>query len=313
MQNSPQIIICAGKGGVGKTLSATSLAVYSAATAPTALIDQDGGHSVARTLGLAKKLPHNELVEVMPNLRCLVVENYKYVSINASKGAGWTFQRYMSQFPEDFGYMALADMPFDFFGIPTDVILLQKFLVLVHAFHRLKNEGVKRIIVDVEPTAGLERLLVNAATTARSLRNLNNQGKIKMSLLGVAWPDIAAYIGGEYIVNIEKYIARFEEAVARLTDALFLVVVIPKTLPIEQAFEIRTKIQGLGGRVHAYIVNDMTGASYESRNIVVLEKGIGRAPILFLGHYDELEEDDGKIEFLRGIGKKISNLVPTGF
>lgn len=312
MPNTPQIIVSAGKGGVGKTLCSTSLAVHFSRSSPTALIDQDGGHSVARTLGLTEKLPHNELVEVIPNLRCLVVENYKFVSINAAKKAGWTFERYMSQFPEDFGYLALADMPFDFFGIPTDVILLQKFLVLVHAFHRLKNEGVKRIIIDVEPTAGLERLLVNAQTTARSLRNLNNQGRIKMGLVGVAWPEIAAYIASEYIANIETYIARFEEAVARLVDAIFLVVTTPKTLPVEQAFEIQAKVAGLGGRVHAYVVNDMRGAAYESRNIALLEGGIKRTPYLLVGHYDQLEESHGRIELLGEIGKKLSDLVPNG-
>jgi len=266
-----KIHIFCGKGGVGKTNSAVSLALFfSRRGRKTAIVDYDGGHSVENTLGINGDLSINTIREIEPNLHVAVIENTNYVSIAESQEQRRTLEVYLKQFPADLGIIPLADMVNTFFGVPTDVPTLQKFVTLVKVLLQLKEAGFTYVIIDVEPTAGLERLLSNASSTVQSIRNLKDQGKISLALLGVKWPDIAGYLKGDYIKNAETYSDRIEQTVAMFKGAVYLLVCTPEASPVNQIFEVRRIIEKFGGRVRGYVVNNIRGEDHEETNIARL-------------------------------------------
>lgn len=201
-----KIIISAGKGGVGKTLVAVSLASFlSSRHEKIGLVDYDGGHSVKNTLGYKEAIPTNKVYEVNENFNVVVIDNTKYVNITDSKEKGMTLKEYIAQFPADHGIVPFADMVSQFFGVPTDTPALQKFATLVVNIVALKKAGCTTIVIDVEPTAGLERLLTNADSMIRSLRRLKDKGLIFLGILGATWPDIKGYLKSDYIKKIDSY------------------------------------------------------------------------------------------------------------
>lgn len=263
----------AGKGGTGKTFDGTALAVYLSRTGlKVGLIDYDGGHSVQNTLGLKTEIPINRLYPVRENLSVVVVEEFEFINIKKAKDQGWGLSKYLDQFPKDLGIVPYADMLFEFFGVPTDLETMQKFAILVHNFHLLKNEGYTDLIIDVEPTAGLKRLLSKTEEMVKSFNNLKNKGIVFLTLLGTQWPDIKGYLQSQYIKNIEIYTERIEETVAALKAANYFLACKPEFGPITQTFTVRKIIEHFGGKMSGCIVNDVRGESHEEDFIRMLQK-----------------------------------------
>ena len=254
------LAISAGKGGVGKTFVSTSLAVFLASTnQKTAIIDYDGGHSVKNTLGHNGEIRPNKIVQVKDNLSVVVIDNKKYKNITEAKDEGWNLDKYLSQFPDDFGIIPFADMVTQFFGVPTDTPALDKFATLVSSIIALQKDDVKNIIVDVEPTAGLERLLVNAESMTRSLGRLKNKGILFLTAVGAGWPEIKGYLKSDYIKNIDTYVQNIHTTVDAIKQACFLLVCTPEFTPGEQTFEVSKIIRNFGGTPRACVVNNMRG------------------------------------------------------
>ena len=66
---------CAGKGGVGKTLTACAIALNALRQKQkTLIIDFDEGHAVRLTLGVPQGVPSNVIDEIETNLSGVGVE-----------------------------------------------------------------------------------------------------------------------------------------------------------------------------------------------------------------------------------------------
>ncbi len=282
-----RVHIFCGKGGVGKTNSAVSLALLLSCDYKTAIVDYDGGHSVKNTLGLKGNFSTNIVHEISSNLHVAVIENSDYIGIAQSQIQKFSLEDYLKQFPADFGIIPLSDMVNAFFGVPTDIPNLQKFVTLVNVLTQLEQSGFTDVVVDVEPTAGLERLLSNAGSTSRSIRNLKNSGKISLAILGVKWPDIAAYLKGEYVKNADNYCDRIEHAVEVIKGAMYLLVCTPEAGPVTQTFEVRRIIEKFGGKVRGYVVNNVRCEQFEEENIRMLPQDL---PIVRIGRRSELHD-----------------------
>ena len=300
-----QIIIPAGKGGVGKTTVSTSIALFLSNNGhKTALIDYDGGHSVKNTLDLKETILPNKIFEVNKNLSVVVIENTKYINITDSKAKGTDFADYLHQFPRDYGIIPFADMVSQFFGVPTDIPALQKFITLVTHIVSFKKEGYKNIVIDVEPTAGLERLLSNADTMIRSLRRLKNKGIVFLSLVGAPWPEIKKYLQSSYIKEIDSYTESIQIAVNAIKKAKFLLVCIPEFGPGDQTFDVSKIIKDFGGQPVACIINNIRGEEHEAH--VINQLKMHGLPILKIPHDSVLQSTNGiRSKALSLIGENI--------
>lgn len=276
-----------GKGGVGKTNSAVALALHCAGEGKkTLVIDHDGGHSVPGTLGLEAPVVGNQLQRVKPALSIAVVGNSSFTSFMDSKNAGGSLPVYLSQFPDDYGILAFTDMINDLFGVPTDVACLQKFITLVVLLHQAARENFEIVIIDVEPTAGLERLLVKSQSTVRSLRNLKKKGWLTLAAVGTAWPDVAGFLAGDYIKNVDMHCERIEWTVRLFQAAGYYLVCVPEAGPVTQTFAVGEIIRRSGGSVRGFVINNLRDESHEERTIApIVEQGL---PVARISHRPEL-------------------------
>jgi len=297
-------IFC-GKGGVGKTLCAVSLAT--SLSGKVGIIDYDGGHSVKNTLGLTDNIPVNSIYPIGSNMHAVIIESPVYKNITEAKELDWNLTKYLNQFPNNLGIIPYADMLHEFFGVPTDIPTLQKFAVLVQILSKMNNEGFDHVIIDVEPTAGLERLLLNANSTVRSLRNLKNKGTIFLTMLGAKWPDIARYLKGNYIRDIDMYTADIEAAVQTIKYARYLLVCTPERGPVGQTFEVRSIIEKFGGKIYGYVINNMRGEPHEEDNIIVIKNQ--NLPIVYINRDNQIHERlDFVSQILLSNGKQINSI-----
>ncbi len=265
-----EIIIFCGKGGVGKTTSAVSTALCLSEKQKVALIDYDGGHSTKENLGIKKSIPENSFYQVKENLELAIIENFDYQNIMDSKEANKSFDEYMSQFLFDHGIIPFADMVTHFFGVPTDIPTTQKFILLVGMLLEAEEKGIEYVIIDVEPTAGFERLLSNSHSMIRSLKNLKNKGVILLGAVSLSWPDIGKYLKSDYIKNIDFFTNRIKTAVSLLKEAKYILVCIPEKIPVQQSFEVRKIIEKFGGNPCGYIINNIRNEPHEKEQLEII-------------------------------------------
>lgn len=303
-------IFC-GKGGVGKTISATSLALFlSRRGEKTLLIDCDGGHSVTKTLGIADNLHTNVVHTIEPNFYIVIIENPAYKNVMQAKSEGLKLDQYFCQFPGHFGIVAFADMLHEFFGVPIDIPALQKFTALVIIIAALKSGEFSNIILDVEPTAGLERLLSHADAMVRTLRNLKKKGMIFLATIALRWPDIADYISGEYMEDIDHYAKDIMSVVKTIKNAEYMLVCTPEFGPVTQMFEIRKIIQKFGGKVRGYVINNVRDEAHEEQNIALLKTL--RMPNVIVPRRNEIHTQHNPTSILLEIGENLYTNLRLG-
>ncbi len=269
-----KMVFFCGKGGVGKTISATSFALALARKGErTLLIDCDGGHSVTNTLGIGGDIavPANAIHRIESNLSIVIVENPEYKNVLQVKREGLELNQYFEQFPGHFGLIALADALLEFFGVPIDISALHKFTVLVTVLSTLESEEFKNIILDVEPTAGLERLLSHTDSMVRTLHNLKKRGTQFFASIVLRWSDVADYISGEYFESIDTYSRDIVSVARMMRRAVFILVCTPEFGPVTQMFDIQKIIQKFGGKVRGYVINNVRYEEHEKQNVDLLK------------------------------------------
>lgn len=305
------IHICAGKGGVGKTFAAVSLAVFlSRIGQKTAIMDYDGGHSVCRTLGIVESILENEIYMIDPNLGIIIMGDVQYQNIADAKAEGVTMRTYLAQFRGSLGTIPLHDMIFHFWGLVPDMETLQKFAILADMLPILEEKGFDHIIIDVEPTAGLKRLLSHADKMVQGLRNLHDQGITSLTMLRVKWPDIASYLRSPYIRHFERHESRLENMVQRMKAANYTLVCIPEDGPVNQMAEIRAIISQFGGTTRGYIINNARDEKSEEVQIArVRAEGL---PTVIIPHITEMHTGHDRTSILLETGRILfENLLTT--
>ena len=297
--------VFAGKGGVGKTSMAVALGLYFARSGmQTLVIDYDGGHSVMRTLGCAEPIAvANAIVPHIQNFSVAVVEPFKYENIFATKMRKKSLDGYLAQFEGDAGIVPWHDMAMTFFGMVVDLDTLQKFVVLTRLLHEAAAAGYERIIVDVEPTAGLERLLHHSSDMLRSLGNLRRH-RAKLIAASMAWPDIVAYLRGSYVDRVETYAGRARQTKQTLSRATYFAVTRPEKSPVLQLREVLALIKKVRGPMCAIVVNGVRGEPHEKEALARLPEG----PHLTVQHHGDLHGRD-PLPSLLTIGETLASAL----
>lgn len=299
-----ELTIFAGKGGVGKTTSAVSLALYLSSVEKVAIIDYDGGHSVSSSLGL-KGVEPNKIISVDDKLSIGVIESVSFYPITTFDEKDRSV-KYLDQFQEDFGIVAFSDMINEFFGVPTDIASVQKFILLVKMITELEEKGFRKVIIDVEPTAGLERLLLNSNSMLRSLRNLKSKSKLLQVAVSVTWPDIARFLKSDYVKNIDLHTKKIEIVVDMLLQSKYVLVCTPEKSPVSQSFEVRKIIENFGGKIHGYVVNNLRDESHEDAQLQIIRtQGY---PMAEIKRYAIMQSSSSPKTTLLFIGSRINEI-----
>ena len=263
------ITIFAGKGGVGKSTLAGAYALNQSEENGVFMVDYDGGHSLTKVLALDGRLYTPNVLNRtgIKNLSIAVLDCINFEPIEESQKIGKNVGEYLSQFRRDYGLIPFCDMITTFFGGPTDIVSTSKFSSLIEIYYQAKEEHVGSLIIDVEPTAGLERLLKSTSLIARSIQNLQKTGWLKLKALGMEWPDIAAYLRGDYITNANKNAIKLEETANALKTAEYTLVCMPLEDAVDQIEYLKKLVISYGGTITGYAINNIMGEPLESEQI----------------------------------------------
>ncbi|MCK4589384.1 MAG: P-loop NTPase [Nanoarchaeota archaeon] len=298
-----EVTIFAGKGGVGKSTCAAAYALDKIQEKQTLLVDYDGGHSIPRVLGLKRGRDYipNLLKETrtVPDLHLAVMDKLEFDPIAEKKKEKGDYMRsYLYQFVEDQGFIAFCDMVTEFFGVPTDIGSVSKFISLCEMYHGdIKEKKFDDMIIDVEPTAGLERLLGSTEAVCRSLINMKNTGRAAMFALGLfGWTDIKEFLKSGYIDLAEHYGERIDEFAGKIRKAKYFVICVPESSPVDEMGDVEKVIDTYGGEIVGYIINNVRGEAHEDRQISrVFKKGDAKnVPVLQIPHDQKLCSVDSK-------------------
>lgn len=283
-----EITIFTGKGGVGKSTAAAAYAMAQARTREVLLVDYDGGHSLAEVLALESNGLAINLVNCMKfaglDLNLAIVDDYAFKPIAQTKQQGESVQDYLKQFVGDYGLLAFLDMIATFFGAPTDISTVSKFLSIIWLYQEAEVRNIEQIIIDVEPTAGLGRLLQGVEAVVRSLKNLQQTGWITLQAVGAKWPDVAAFLKGKYIQEADFYTNNMTKVAQAIREARFVIVTIPESSPVTQMTEVQTLVSSFGSQVAGYIINNIRRESYEKEQIVRVFTLAGGKPVVQIYH-----------------------------
>jgi anion-transporting ArsA/GET3 family ATPase len=304
-----KITIFVGKGGVGKSTSSVAFALSQSESEKVLLIDYDGGHSLARVLAFeGREFVANVMNYTgIANLYLAVVNDLSFESIAKKKQQGENVQEYLSQFTGDYGLLPFLDMITNFFGAPTDISSTSKFLSLICLYHEAKAKGIKSIVIDVEPTAGLERLLNGTEAVTRSLRNLQGSGWLTIKTIGARWPDISAFMESEYIKKANIYTGRMTEVASVIKNAHYVIVTIPESSPVAQMGDVKRLVMSFGGTVFGYVINNIRNESHEQEQIAKVLSRSEKMPVVQVRHNCKL--CDSKPSQRRKVLKEVGRLI----
>lgn len=290
---------------------AASYAIVSALTGEKTLaIDMDGGKALARVFQIKiNKINETQKTEIN-NLSFAAIQNASYIR---RRGECETFDTYIKQFPEDYWLIAYNDMLNEFFWASTDTAWLHKFISLVKIVQKAKKEWFQKIIIDIEPTSGFERLINWIDAVSRSVQNLSKIGLMKLAILWTTWPDIAAFLKGDYIKKALFHASRLMDTKDMILWAKFSVVSIPEPEPLEQALgEVVSLIDNIQGNLTSVILNNCwrleTSMEKDSIKIATSEVAKREGTKLFtINHNPWMFNKQKRLEILEQIGNTIVN------
>lgn len=300
-----KLTIFAGKGGVGKSTSASAYALATAERERVLVIDYDGGHSIGRIIGVGNKHSNVSVNTGIRNVSLGVVERLEYKTIAQSQREGLPVGKYLEQFKGHYGFLPLHDMVTQFFGVVTDTDTVSKMATVTTMLEEARNSGVGEVVIDVEPTAGLQRLLESTSSMVRSLKNLRNFGMKKLLL--TPWPDIRAFLEGEYIKGSQRYGEELEGVAKLLQGADYRVVCIPEEGPVTQTEQVRKLVESFGGIISGYVINNLRGEATQDEQIDRIRRMAGKKKLALLEHNVSLQESNvrERRRILLELGKKI--------
>jgi arsenite/tail-anchored protein-transporting ATPase len=237
-----KILFFGGKGGVGKTTSASATALAaSQAGRRVLLVSTDPAHNTSDILGRAVG---PEIVEVQPNLHAL--------EIDATQESARYVDEVKGRIKELFGHAILkeanrqidlaASMP-----AAEEVALFDRIGSLI----RGEDDRFDLLVFDTAPTGHTLRLIRMPELMEAWIRALSRS---RRAMLGVEQDDRTDPI----MRSLAERLERLREFRARLVSprvTAFVLVLIAERLPIEETSRAMAQLEDAGVRVAALVVN----------------------------------------------------------
>jgi len=243
-----KLILLGGKGGVGKTTCASSIALYLAGNFKTLLISTDPAHSLSDSLG---QTIGDEITEVKGVL------NLSAIEISAEKA----FSIFKSEYGDEIKRI-----------LDTSTYLDQED---IDSFFALSIPGIDEVmglktIVDLVGKAQFEKYIVDTAPTGHALRLLT------LPQLLDAWIKVMAKMrwkyrymverfsgtynpdeGDVFLIDMKKTVKRIEALLRDKNICEFIAVTIPEGMAISETERMINALTGFGIGVKQVIVNNM--------------------------------------------------------
>lgn len=276
-----EVYAVSGKGGVGKTTISGGLALALAEDKPTLVVDCDKkGRAITRSLFPQGNPPdfgvRESINEISEKLYASAIPEYRYSPLSRANGEtrierNLQFERYLSQFPRDYGIAAFQDMMSTFFGVNTNPESILSFVNLSNLLLKAEKKGIESVVLDLEPTQGTSRLLKNASDTSRILKNMSQYGVATLTMISAKFPDITRFLKSDYIRNAEHYGNRIERSSGMLSGAKYILVCGQESAKVEEMLlDTKPLIEQFGGKVSGYVINDIRDCEeVEQRNAFV--------------------------------------------
>lgn len=317
----PKVVICGGKGGVGKTTTSSSLAVNMASRGhKVALISTDPAHSLGDAIGLdlrGGKLMDCPLIGVPATEGSLsVLEVDPADALNEFKGIVDQLVGGGNEMGgENAGLantMRELQEVFDTLPAGTDeVVALSKIVNLV------KKGGFDRIVLDTAPTGHTLRMLSTPSFLAELIERLlkisdkiNNNAAVRMFISSQArsqdW-EAASTQARSTLLNFQFQMYDLEDLFANAEQTEFLVVTVPTELAVRESMRLLNDLTfespDLPIKVRNIVVNQVLSdgnaqvfldhlSTSQRKSVDALERtvdGIADKPVLTLVSYLDTE------------------------
>jgi arsenite-transporting ATPase len=238
-----RVTFLAGKGGVGKTTCASSIALQLARTKKTTVISVDPAHTL-RDVFAREKPPANLTVETIDTRE--------------------KWRRFRDTLGEEIERAVAALTPGKNFTVAYDTEAMRKLVEIappgadeLFAIDRLAeliaDESVEAIVVDTAPTGHFLRLLDLPRTAGEWVREF-------MRILLRYRDVVPAGSLGEELLRASRALHSVEEAL-RSTDAQVLVVTRPERIVVAESRRLINEVQRRGMQLGGVIANYVTPAN----------------------------------------------------
>ncbi|MBE0592725.1 MAG: ArsA family ATPase [Gemmatimonadales bacterium] len=307
------ILFFGGKGGVGKTTLAATVALRSAASdRRTLLVSTDPAHSIGDALGVRLG---NAAREVAPNLWAVEIdpaeEADRYIAGVKGRIAAVTPPRLVAE----------VDRQIDIARVTPgaeEAALFDRFTRLMDE----AGEAYDRVVFDTAPLGHTLRLLALPEQMQRWIRGLIGRRR-KVNVLQRMWRNVAGAAAGDegddrdpILAALEERQTRFARARATVVDparAAFVFVVVPERLPILETERAVRTLGQYGIPVGAVLVNrvlplEADGAFAERRRteeadrLSDLERRFRAYPLLPV---PQLPRDVQGVDDLQELGRRL--------
>jgi len=258
-----KLVIFGGKGGTGKTTSASAAALCLAWLYPSkkiVLISTDPAHSVGDSLGMAIGA-HKVGVDGVPNLEALEIEPAPLLEIFKNK-----YQKEINEIIKRAGFYGQINVKeFLSFSLPG----MEEMMIFLHVAEKYKYtwyqpQEADIIVLDTAPTGHTLRLL-DMPIMMDEWMDVVDQSLLKYKTHPRLYASGSTYHEGDrvdqMVENIRSDFAGVRKMLTNQEQTEFVPVLIPEIMAIEETGDLLRALKDKQIRVNSIVINRVRGSN----------------------------------------------------